>query len=57
MFMDAPKSKVKCSVKDCQYNKRFMCEAGSIEVNPMGDNNVNTCDGTKCSTFTKNATT
>lgn len=51
--MDVPKSKIKCSVGDCQYNKRFMCEAGSIEVNPMGDNNVNTSDGTKCSTFKK----
>lgn len=55
--MQTPKAQVKCSVSDCQYNKRFMCEAGSIEVNPMGDNIVNTCDGTKCSTFSKNSAT
>ena len=47
------KAKIKCSVNDCYYNKKMMCEAGDIEVKPMGDNTVNTSDGTKCSTFIK----
>ena len=47
------KAKIKCSVSDCYYNKKMMCEAGNIEVKPMGDGTVNTSDGTKCSTFIK----
>lgn len=42
---------IKCSVENCQYNKSKMCKADNIEVNAMGDNVAETCDGTCCSTF------
>lgn len=49
--MKAPKMQVKCSVTNCAYNKDSMCHAENLEVNSMGDNNVETCRGTQCSTF------
>lgn len=53
--MEAPKMHVKCSVANCHYNTDGMCHASNLEVNPMGDNNVETCSGTQCSTFQKHA--
>lgn len=47
------KNQVKCSVENCHYNNNRSCEAGSIEVRPMGDGTAETCDGTSCSTFKK----
>lgn len=54
--MEAPKMQVKCSVCNCHHNKDNMCHAGNLEVNPMGDNNVQTSEATQCSTF-KNGST
>jgi hypothetical protein len=49
--MEAPTMQVKCSVENCHHNKNRMCHADSLEVNPMGDNKVETSDGTSCTTF------
>lgn len=51
--METPKMQVKCSVGECHHNKNNMCHADNLEVNSMGDNKVETCGGTQCSTFTK----
>jgi hypothetical protein len=49
---DTPEIKVKCNVKDCEYNKSNSCHARSLEINPIGsDNKANTSDGTCCTTF------
>jgi len=53
--MEAPKMQVNCGVKDCHHNKENKCHAGNLEVNPMGDNKVETSGGTQCSTFTQNS--
>jgi hypothetical protein len=44
---------VKCGVENCQYNKEHMCHANTIEVNVMGDSDVESCHGTCCVTFKK----
>ncbi len=55
--MEAPKMQVKCGVTECHYNKEEMCHARNLEVNAMGDGNVETSRGTQCSTFRKHAAT
>lgn len=49
--MEAPRMTVKCSVENCEYNKRRACHASALEVNAMGDGRAQTSDGTSCVTF------
>jgi hypothetical protein len=53
--MNAPSTKVKCSVQECHHNKDQMCHAGDLEVNAMGDGYVEECARTQCSTFKKHS--
>jgi len=42
---------VNCSVENCSYNEKKMCNAKRIEVNTKGDGKAKTPEGTCCSTF------
>jgi hypothetical protein len=47
----APKMKVKCGVKNCNYNIDCMCHAKELEVNAIGENIAPTSEATCCATF------
>ena len=49
------KPQVKCDVENCAYNHGKSCSANSIKVGSCGDSRVESCDGTKCSTFKKDS--
>ena len=42
---------IKCVVEECHFNENMVCNAEGIEVCSSGDKNVETSDGTACSTF------
>lgn len=53
MHNNDEKLQVRCDVENCTYNKERSCHASSIKVGSCGDNQVQSCEGTKCSTFKK----
>jgi len=48
---DAPRIQVRCGVDTCHYWKSDFCHADKLEVNPQGDGEARTSDGTCCTTF------
>jgi hypothetical protein len=49
--MHAHNHSIKCNVDTCSYYDSNFCSANVIEVNPIGDGNAITSDGTACTTF------
>lgn len=42
---------VKCMCEECHYNKGFECQADGIQVESVGNQAVETSEGTCCRTF------
>jgi len=49
--MNVPKMEVKCGVDTCKYWQSNYCHANKLEVNPQGDGEAHSSDGTCCTTF------
>ncbi|MGE5380013.1 MAG: DUF1540 domain-containing protein [Methylocystaceae bacterium] len=45
----------KCMCEECKYNHSYECHADGVEVRSMGDMQVESSEGTMCSTFAPRA--